>query len=98
MRASYFSSHMRLEKSVGHTLWLGRTHSMPLRICCLCISSDDPSGLEAFWVKVKWLESLGASRADVGQPATTSWIVMADPAGNELCVICPLTPEELAAN
>ncbi|MDJ0313214.1 VOC family protein [Arthrobacter sp. H35-D1] len=46
-------------------------------------------------VEVKRLESLGARRVDVGQPATTSWVVMADPAGNEFCVLCPLTPEEL---
>jgi len=33
------------------------------------------------------LEGLGARRIDVGQPADVSWVVMADPAGNELCVV-----------
>jgi len=33
------------------------------------------------------LESLGARRADVGQPADTSWTVLTDPEGNEFCVL-----------
>jgi hypothetical protein len=32
------------------------------------------------------LESLGASRVDIGQ-GEVSWVVMADPEGNELCVV-----------
>src|SRR5277367_4177665 len=37
------------------------------------------------------LEGLGASRADVGQGTDVSWVVMADPDGNEFCVLKPLT-------
>lgn len=33
------------------------------------------------------LEELGARRIDIGQPDTVSWVVMADPEGNELCVV-----------
>ncbi len=33
-----------------------------------------------------------ASRADVGQGSQVSWVVMADPDGNEFCVLKPLTP------
>jgi hypothetical protein len=47
--------------------------------------------------EVARLEGLGARRADVGQGADASWVVMADPDGNEFCVLRPLTPEELAA-
>ncbi len=36
---------------------------------------------------VERLEELGARRVDIGQPATVSWVVMADPEGNELCVV-----------
>ena len=36
--------------------------------------------------EVARLEALGARRADVGQ-GETSWVVMADPDGNELCVL-----------
>lgn len=47
-------------------------------------------------LEVARLEGLGARRADVGQGADASWVVMADPAGNEFCVLRPLTAEELA--
>ncbi len=38
--------------------------------------------------EVRRLEALGATRADVGQdPDEVSWVVMADPEGNEFCVL-----------
>ena len=40
--------------------------------------------------EVRRLEALGARRADVGQdPGQVSWVVMADPDGNEFCVLTP---------
>jgi hypothetical protein len=33
------------------------------------------------------LEELGARRVDVGQSPDVTWVVMADPQGNELCVV-----------
>jgi hypothetical protein len=39
------------------------------------------------------LEALGARRVNVG--GNFSWVVMADPEGNEFCVLAPLTPDEL---
>jgi catechol 2,3-dioxygenase-like lactoylglutathione lyase family enzyme len=45
--------------------------------------------------EVARLEGIGARRADVGQGADASWVVMADPDGNEFCVLRPLTPEQL---
>ena len=39
------------------------------------------------------LESLGAKRIDIGQ-GTPSWIVMADPEGNEFCVLRRRVPPE----
>jgi predicted enzyme related to lactoylglutathione lyase len=39
--------------------------------------------------EVARMEALGARRADVGQRGEESWIVMADPAGNEFCVLAP---------
>ena len=41
------------------------------------------------------LESLGARRIDVGQGAP-SWVVMADPEGNEFCVLRRRVPPEPA--
>jgi hypothetical protein len=38
---------------------------------------------------VAQLEGLGARRINVGQPDAVSWVVMADPEGNEFCVLHP---------
>jgi predicted enzyme related to lactoylglutathione lyase len=46
--------------------------------------------------EVERLESLGANRVDVGQGEDVSWVVMADPDGNEFCVLRAFTSEELA--
>jgi hypothetical protein len=47
--------------------------------------------------EVTRLEALGAHRVDVGQGAETTWVVLADPEGNEFDVLRALRPEELAA-
>ena len=46
--------------------------------------------------EVARLELLGATQVDVGQPADVSWVVMADPEGNEFCVLAPLPAEQQA--
>jgi catechol 2,3-dioxygenase-like lactoylglutathione lyase family enzyme len=46
--------------------------------------------------EVSRLEKLGARRVSIGQPDTATWIVLADPDGNEFCVLRPLTAEERA--
>lgn len=83
---------------------------MNIRVQCLCIDTTDPAGLAGFWESaLGWrrtfeqddkvvLEDLGARRVDVGQKADVSWVAMADPAGNEFCVLRALTPEELAGS
>ena len=43
---------------------------------------DDQDG------EIERLIGLGASRVDIGQ-GETSWVVMADPEGNEFCVLRP---------
>jgi hypothetical protein len=35
--------------------------------------------------------ALGARRVDIGQTGTESWTVLADPEGNEFCVVRPKT-------
>jgi hypothetical protein len=47
--------------------------------------------------EVARLEALGAHRVDVGQGADATWVVLADPEGNEFDVLRALRPEELAA-
>ncbi|MCP3975254.1 MAG: VOC family protein [bacterium] len=39
-------------------------------------------------------EAIGARRVDVGQSDAVSWVVMADPEGNEFCVLEVLEPDE----
>jgi len=46
--------------------------------------------------EVARLEGLGARRVDVGQGAEVTWVVLADPDGNEFCVLRAFRPEELA--
>ena len=36
------------------------------------------------------LLALGATRADIGQSGEERWVVLADPEGNEFCVLAPL--------
>jgi Glyoxalase-like domain len=48
--------------------------------------------------EVARLEGLGACRAAVGQGPDVSWVVMADPDGNEFGVLKPLPPQELDAH
>lgn len=42
------------------------------------------------------LEALGARRISVGQGSEATWVVLADPHGNEFCVLRALTGQELA--
>jgi len=46
--------------------------------------------------EVARLEGLGATRTDVGQGDDVTWVVMADPDGNEFCVLRAFTADELA--
>jgi hypothetical protein len=46
--------------------------------------------------EVERLLALGATRADVGQTGDESWVVMADPEGNEFCVLRSLAPGHFA--
>jgi hypothetical protein len=49
------------------------------------LAPSPDAGQEA---EVRRLEDMGARRADVGQDAEkVSWVVMADPEGNEFCVL-----------
>jgi predicted enzyme related to lactoylglutathione lyase len=42
-------------------------------------------------------ESLGARRVSVGQGDDVTWVVLADPEGNEFCILRALTAEEMAS-
>ncbi len=47
--------------------------------------------------EVARLEQLGATRTDVGQGPDVSWVVLADPEGNELCVLAGPAPQTTVA-
>lgn len=47
--------------------------------------------------EVERLEGLGAQRIDIGQTGVT-WVVMADPEGNEFCVLRSLAEKELQSS
>ncbi|MBL7492742.1 VOC family protein [Frankia sp. AgB1.9] len=46
-----------------------------------------PSSPDEQAAEVERLLALGATRADVGQSGEESWVVLADPSGNEFCVL-----------
>jgi hypothetical protein len=48
--------------------------------------------------EVARLEALGATRIDVGQGRAATWVVMADPDGNEFDVLRALTAAEPAGS
>jgi hypothetical protein len=43
--------------------------------------------------QVERLLALGATRAEIGQTGEEPWVVLADPEGNEFCVLAPLPAE-----
>ena len=47
--------------------------------------------------EVERLIGLGATRVDIGQRPECTWVVLADPEGNEFCVLRPFTEEEMAS-
>jgi catechol-2,3-dioxygenase len=50
---------------------------------------DLTSGAEDRAAEIDRLLALGARRVDIGQTGAESWTVLADPEGNEFCVVRP---------
>jgi hypothetical protein len=48
--------------------------------------------------EVARLEGLGATSVDIGQGDDVTWVVLADPEGNEFCVLRALRPDEVAGS
>jgi predicted enzyme related to lactoylglutathione lyase len=44
--------------------------------------------------EVARLEKIGAKRVDIGQSPEVTWVVMADPEGNEFCILRARRPGE----
>ena len=50
----------------------------------------------SFEAELTRLESLGARRVDIGQPPDVTWVVLADPEGNEFCLLRQSVQEVMA--
>jgi predicted enzyme related to lactoylglutathione lyase len=80
---------------------IGPDEHAPVGICFMPVTGEKqvknrlhldltpgPAGREA---EVDRIVALGARRVDIGQTGTESWTVLADPEGNEFCVLRPKT-------
>ena len=78
---------------------IGTDDNAPVGICFMPVSDpktvknrlhlDLTTGAEDRVQEIERLLALGARRVDIGQTGTESWTVLADPEGNEFCVIRP---------
>ena len=50
----------------------------------------------SFDIELERLEGLGARRVDVGQGSDVTWVVFADPEGNEFCLLRRTVQEVMA--
>ena len=80
---------------------IGPDESAPVGMCFMPVSDvktvknrvhlDLTTGSDDRDVEIERLLALGARRVDIGQTGTESWTVLADPEGNEFCVVRPKT-------
>ena len=76
---------------------IGTSETAPLGICFMPaaegkvvknrIHLDLNAGQDDREVEIERVISLGARRVDVGQTGDESWTVLADPEGNEFCIL-----------
>ena len=78
---------------------IGTDANAPVGICFMPVTDqktvknrvhlDLTSSAEDHDQEIDRLLALGASRVDIGQTGAESWTVLADPEGNEFCVVRP---------
>ncbi|OIJ68837.1 VOC family protein [Streptomyces mangrovisoli] len=78
---------------------IGPDETAPTGICFMPVSDrkavknrlhlDLTSAAEDREAEIERVLALGARRVDVGQTGAESWTVLADPEGNEFCVVRP---------
>jgi predicted enzyme related to lactoylglutathione lyase len=78
---------------------IGTDENAPVGICFMPVTDekavknrvhlDITTSAEDRDREIERLLALGAQRADIGQTGKESWTVLADPEGNEFCVIRP---------
>jgi predicted enzyme related to lactoylglutathione lyase len=84
-----------------HEVVIGPDETAPVGICFMPVSDvkivknrvhlDLTTGSENRDAEIERLLGLGARRVDIGQTGAESWTVLADPEGNEFCVVRPKT-------
>jgi hypothetical protein len=67
----------------GLLLFRARDHKITKNRVHLDLRPDDQAA------EIARLEGLGARRVGIGQTGAEDWVVMADPEGNEFCVLNP---------
>ena len=82
-----------------HEIVIGTDENAPVGICFMPVTDqkivknrvhlDITTEAQDRDQEIDRLIGLGAQRVDVGQTGKESWTVLADPEGNELCVIRP---------
>jgi predicted enzyme related to lactoylglutathione lyase len=82
-----------------HEIVIGPDENAPVGMCFMPVTDvkmvknrvhlDLTSEAEDRQTEIERLLALGARRVDVGQTGAESWTVLADPEGNEFCVIRP---------
>ena len=80
---------------------IGPDETAPVGMCFMPVSDvkivknrvhlDLTTGGDDRGAEIERLLALGARRVDIGQKGTESWTVLADPEGNEFCVVRPKT-------
>jgi predicted enzyme related to lactoylglutathione lyase len=80
---------------------IGPEATAPLGICFMPVTDrkvvknrvhlDLTTGAGERDAEIERILALGARRVDIGQTGTESWTVLADPEGNEFCVVRPKT-------
>jgi predicted enzyme related to lactoylglutathione lyase len=78
---------------------IGPDETAPVGMCFMPVSDvktvknrvhlDLTTGSHDRDAEIERLLALGARRVDIGQTGTESWTVLADPEGNEFCVVRP---------
>ena len=80
---------------------IGTDENAPVGICFMPVTDekavknrvhlDITTSAEDRDQEIERLLALGAQRVDIGQTGKESWTVLADPEGNEFCVVRPKT-------
>jgi predicted enzyme related to lactoylglutathione lyase len=80
---------------------IGPDETAPVGMCFMPVSDvkivknrvhlDLTTGSDDREAEIERLLALGACRVDIGQTGAESWTVLADPEGNEFCVVRPKT-------